>query len=365
MKSNSIKKWQALASFDLSRVKVWLMIWWGCCLLQALLAVALINGHADSLIEPITLGLYPANFLFITILVGAVLRPCRPGSQKSYFQGLAVSPTTLLLSRLLWIILAILLPLYLARLVPLFIIAPELGSLSAYTVFYWGIHLGFVACAGAIATASKKTSTYLLSVFLSAVGLAVIVGLTSQLSFRESNWIRVASPQGAELLWRSGLSFIGALGFALVIRSLYRGRHSWKLGLTAVTLAVIIAALWKPIRFISDWKSLGHEVPSELVDVSQLNFETERSNGYYGQLNSKPGHYSGGSRSTPPYYDGVDEWNTNKEHFWFISGSLTVQNLDPKLAFTARLLEARWIAPDGEVLPYAPPSGTYSVTNSC
>ena len=364
MKPSGIKQLIALFAFDLSRVRILLWIWWGLCLVQVGLAVAILYGHANDLVEPIHLFLYPINFLFIAILVGAFLRPCRPGSQWSYFRGMTIPPSALLSSRLLLIVVAVLFPLYLSRLVPLIRVAPEFDAISAYTVFYWGIHLGVVACAGAIATASQKTSNYLLCTFLAAVGLAFIAGLTSQLAFRESNWIRVASPEGAELLWQSGLCLVGALSFCLVIRALYLGRSSWKLGITAITLAVAIAALLKPIRFIHDWKNSGHEISADLIDVSKLSFETKRAHGYRGQMNTSPGSYSGVSRSTPPYYDGREEWNTNDERFWFIGSSITVQNLDPEVSFSPRLLEARWVAPEGEVVLYEPPSGTYSVNGS-
>jgi hypothetical protein len=47
-----------------------------------------------------------------------------------------------------------------------------------------------------------------------------------------------------------------------------------------------------------------------------------------------------------------------------MEGMLRIHGLDPELAYSARLLDARWVAPDGEVIVYDPPQGTFSVQNN-
>lgn len=364
----NLPKLKALLAFDLSRIGRWLWVWWGLCLLQAGLVAGLCLGlyESQSWTAEFFWSVHAVAFLFLAVFVGSLLIPCHPGGEGSFFHARPVRTEGLLATRFVLGILALLLPLYLARLVPLFIVEPRFGPISAYSVHFWGIHLGVVSCLGAIAVASRKTSDYLGLSLLAAAIFAAVAFAFGHLAHREANWIRVASPQTAEILWHSGLALLGAVGFAFVTRSLCQGNRSWKAVVPAVAFLIALAAAWQPMRFVSDISNTTRFVSPDGIDLAKIQFKPERDSVYGLQENGKPGNYSSRLLSLPPYwdYEGDENYDEGASDFGFIQGTLEVTGLDPEVAIAARLLEARWIAPDGEIIPYNPPSGTFSITGS-
>lgn len=345
--------------FDGSRNRYFFLLWWLLCGVQAALFLVYAWDESSDTVQRLGI-LSMGSYLFLAVLVGMIVQTGHPGRTHSFFQVKPVGSATLWWSRLAWIFGVLLGPLYLAQLTPLLWVDPKIGPISAFTVYFWSLHGGAVCLLAAIAAASPKLSSYLLRALFGGGIIIAVAMLFGQLAYRESNWIFVASPETAELLWQAGLSVLGALIFATVCAYLYKGGRSWKVGVVAIASALVLAAAWQPIDFRTDAGRVGYPVGAA-VDLSEAVYEAGRDHSWAGfktQQNRSPGSYSTYVQSKPPY------WNGGEEHFWFIPGQFKIEERDPELAYSARLLDARWIAPDGEVLPYEPPAGTFSIRNS-
>jgi hypothetical protein len=115
------------------------------------------------------------------------------------------------------------------------------------------------------------------------------------------------------------------------------------------------------MKFRVDVAKAGYPVPEELLKRDALDFVADRGSHhptYMTQLNSGPGSYGTYSQSKPPH------WDNTEEAYWLTSGRFEIEGLDPELAYSARLVEARWVAPNGEVIVYDRPAGTNSIGNS-
>lgn len=348
-----------LGGLDWSRHRYALLLWWLFCGAYLLLGLAYIwadSPHTSEWFQIVAVG----SYLFIAVLVGMTIQTFHPGWTASFFRVKPVRRGELWWSRLLWIFAVLLGPLYLAQLAPLLWVEPKIGPVSAFSVHFWSLHGAGVCLLAVVAAGSSRLSSYLLRA-LFVVGILIAVAmLFSRLAHRESNWWLVASPEVAELLWQAGLSVTGAVIFAVVCIHFYRGRRSWKVQAGAMGSALVLAAAWGPFEFRTDIDQVGHPVGSE-VDLSQAVYRADRDHpmsAFRTQRNREPGGYSTYSQSIPPYRNG------GEERFWFIRGRFEIEGIDPAVAYSARLLEARWIAPDGTVLPYAPPPGTYAIRNS-
>lgn len=344
--------------FDFSRCRRGLMLWWLYCLLPAVVGIGLLFDLPFDVVE---LAEYVslAAYLLLAVFVGMVFQPSHAGRPGGFFQALPVSGGALLRARLAFVVLFLLLPYYLGLLVPLVLIEPAFGTISAFSVHFWGTHAGLVLLFGALAAVSRKTSSYLLR---TCFAVAILVGVSeffSRFAHHESNWVQVASPEAGELLWQVGLSLAGGLCFAGLVWSVYRGRRSWWVGGPVIAAALLLAAAWQVVDFRTEPAKVGHPLPEGIIELSELTFVAERGlqRSYEMQRNTDNGGYSGWGQSNPPY------WNNPEEQFWFLRGQFEIEGIDPELAYSARLLEARWVAPDGEVVTYAPPAGTFSIRN--
>ena len=344
--------------FDFSRCGRWLLLWWLYCLLPAVVGFGLLF---DLPFDAVEMADYVsrAAYLLLAVFVGMIFQPSHAGRPGGFFQALPVSGGELLRARLAFVALFVVLPYYLGLLVPMVLIEPEFGPISAFSVHFSGTHVGLVSLFAALAAISLKTSSYLLRTFFAAAILSGIALFFSRFARRESHWIQVASPEAAELLWQVGLSLVGALCFAALVWSVYRGCRSWWTGGPVILAALLIAAGWEVVDFRTEPAKVGHPLPERMIELSELTFVAERGSqrSYEMQRNTDNGGYSGWGQTNPPY------WNNSEEAFWFLRGFFEIEGIDPELAYSARLLEARWVAPNGEVVPYDPPAGTFSIRN--
>jgi len=354
-----MKAMRRLWGFDWSRCRYVLLLWWLLCAVQAVVSFTQLFGENPDTTEH-TGGLMLGSYLFLAILIGMTVQAGHPGRLHSFFQVKPVGTWALWRSRLVWIFVVVLGPLYLANLAPLLWVEPAYGPVSAFTVHFWALHGGAVCGLAAMAAASPKLSSYLLRALFGGGILLAVGGFFSRFNYRESNWWLVASPESAEILWQAGISVSAGLMFAAVCYYLYRGGRSWKVGVPVIASALLLAAAWGPIQFRTDIEKVGHPVGAA-VDLSDVVYQAGRMrdlSAFEIQRNRGPGSYSVGGQSKPPY------WNGGDELFWFVRGQFEIEGIDPELAYSARLLDARWIAADGIVLPYDPPSGTFSIRNS-
>lgn len=345
--------------FEFSRCKRGLMLWWLYCLLPAVVGFGLLFNLPFDGVE---LAQYVswAAYLLLAVFVGMVFQPSHAGRQGGFFQALPISGGTLLRGRLAFCVLYLLLPYYFGLLVPLILIEPDLDPISAFSVHFWGTHLGLVLLFATLAAVSRKTPSYLLMVFLAGAVLSGVSEFFSRFTWRESHWVQVSSPEAAELLWQVGLSLAGALCFAGLVWSVYRGRRSWWVGGPVLVTALLLAAARQIIDFRTDPAKVGHSLPDGFLQVEKLTFQAGRSSpqsAFETQQNPKPGSYGNYAQSKPPY------WNNGEERYWFVRGQFEIEGIDPELAYSARLLQARWVAPDGQAIPYDPPPGTFSIRN--
>lgn len=351
---------RALLYFDYSRFRGWLIAWWLCCLLVSVTGVSLVGSGASLLGENGTALTLSATYLIFVILVGLLFQPMHPGRPESFFRARSVAPGRVLLSRWCFAALLILLPHFLAHLVPLLLVESSFDAASAFATAYWGKHLGALALLGALAAASKKMSSYLLRSLFGGAGLLAVISGMAHFSQRESNWIFVASPEAGRLLWELGLCLLTVFIFIAITAALYLGRGSWRLAVVGILASLCLASAWQSVRFLTDVSEVGHALSDLIVDVGALSFTADREyhhGSYRVQRNRGIARSSTSGQSAPPY------WNNAVEEFWFIPGQLKIEGLHPALAYSARLLEARWVSNDGEVVVYDPPMGTHSVRN--
>jgi len=121
---------------------------------------------------------------------------------------------------------------------------------------------------------------------------------------------------------------------------------------------VLQALAWHPINFRIDDEAVRHPIPDEIFNEEDLSFVAERGSGlasYLTQGVSSGGNFMKGPRVEPPY------WDSTEEAYWFIAGQFEIKGLNPELAYSARLLEARWMASGGEVIVYDRPAGTFLI----
>lgn len=342
--------------FDWTRSRGLLFGWWGLCALTLLAFFGEMWEQGSDAAERLR-SLSAVIYLYLAVLVGVVIRTAQPGRANSFFQVKPVGSGELLLGRVAFLWALVLFPLYLTQVGPLLWVEPAVGPVTAFSFYFWTLHGGAVAFLMAIAAVSEKLTSYLLRTLL---GCAVLMGvsmLCSQFAYRESNWWLVASPEAAELLWRGGLAGLGTMVFLGVCFHRYRGGRSWKVGAGAIGSSLVLAAAWQAIEFRVDIQKAGHPVGTAL-DLSEAVYRagiSDSMSGFKTQRNDGPGSYGTSMQTDPPYWGGAEE------RFWFVQGEFEVTGIDPEVAYSARLLDARWVAPDGTVLPYTPPPGTFSV----
>ena len=173
---NFVSPLRGVFYFDFSRCRYWLLTWWFTCLVVIAMSVTLVTSGVmffGGNGETITVQ---TSYLIFLILVGLIFQPAHPGLQRSFFRGRPVSPRQVLVSRWCFVALFVLLPHFLSQLAPLLLVDFSFDAVSAFSVYYWGVHLGVVAVLGALATASKKMSSYLLRSFF---GGALLLGVAS------------------------------------------------------------------------------------------------------------------------------------------------------------------------------------------
>lgn len=340
-------------SFDWSRYRDALFGWWLLCGVQAVVPLLQFRAENISDVPEIFEILSSGSYLVLAILVGIIVQAAHPGRPYRFFQARPVGSGALWQARLLWICGVLLLPLYLAQLAPLIWVEPAWGPVSAFSVHFWALHLSAVCGLAAIAAASPKLSSYLLRALFGGGILIAVAGLCGQFADRESNWWRVASPETAELLWQVGIALLAGLIFAAVLGYLYRGGRSWKVAASAVASVLLLAAAWEPIRFRPVIEQVVHPAGSA-VDLSGASYQVQAQSVFETPHISSSGSYSTHIQSKPPYLNGAEE------RFWFIRGNFEIEGIDPELSYAASLLDARWIAPDGMVLPYDPPKEAFS-----
>lgn len=350
-----MKRLRAQFFFDFSRCRGWLIAWWLCCLVVLVTGGVLVVSGVYPLGENGAMLTLSTTYLIFVILVGLLFQPMHPGRPESFFRSRSVAPGQVLFGRWCFAALLILLPHFLSLLVPLLLVECSFNAVSAFAVTYWGKHLGMLALLGTLASASKKISSYLLRSLLAGAGLFAVAGWTERFSGRESNWIFVVSPEAGRLLWELGLCLLAIVIFVAITAALYRGRGSWWLAGVGIVSALCLSAAWKPVKFLTDVAEVGHALPDQVVDIGALGFKADRKHGksHYSVLRNR-----GVTSTTAPPYGKND-----MEEFWFIHGQLEVDGLDPALAFSARLLEARWVSVDGDVVDYDPPMGNHSLSN--
>ena len=357
---NFVSPLRGVFYFDFSRCRYWLLTWWFTCLVVIAMSVTLVTSGVmffGGNGETITVQ---TSYLIFLILVGLIFQPAHPGLQRSFFRGRPVSPRQVLVSRWCFVALFVLLPHFLSQLAPLLLVDFSFDAVSAFSVYYWGVHLGVVAVLGALATASKKMSSYLLRSFFGGALLLGVASATKIYSGLESNWIYVTSPEAGRLLWVVGICLFALFVFVAIMGALYRGRGSWRLAVVGIVVAILLAAALQPVRFLVDVSKVGELISEQLVSLDTLSFKADRQgvySGYYVQRNRGLTGSSTSGLSSPPY------WKNDAEEFWFIRGEFEIEGLDPELAYSARLLEARWVSDDGDVVEYDPPTGTNSVRN--
>jgi hypothetical protein len=353
-----MRQLRALLAFDLSRCRFWLAMWLGCCAVQAVAGVYLILTGALLMGEGAGLFVFSTYALFV-ILAGRILLPSHPGRPHGFLRTRPVSPNALLGSRLLGCVLILLLPHFMSLCLPLCLLHTTLAEYTAFAVYYWGIHLCMLGALTAVAAGTPKISSYLLVSGLSFSGMMTFAQLCRPFVISESTWIPVRSPETSSLLWASGMSVVAGGFFIVLAGLLYRGGRPWKIGVCGFFVALVVSVLGRSIEFISDGIRPDQFVSSVLLEEN-LNFKVKRSTrtpAFETQRNDSDGTYSTYGQMAPPYY------KSSKDQFWFIRGNLEIEGLDPELAYSARLLETRWIAPNGEVIEYTPPAGTFSIRN--
>lgn len=352
-----------LMQFDFRRCWKFFSVWWGYCLVFLGFGLSIIYSREYPEHENVGKYLFMLSGYFglLPLLIALIIQPYRTGRLQSFFNVRTVSSKDPVKARLWLIAICLLLPFYIAQLVPLSLLRLDRIVISAFTLFFWLVYGAAGLALSFVAALSKGLTSSLVHTALSSFLVLNLWPLAFLLNhyWADSVVYYITYPEAIRLLWITSVCFCGGSLFFFLLRRVYARSFRWYLIVPGAVIAVACVGLLTIPKFKPDTDGWVYPVTTGQIDLDALNYQVSRdvNSGFEVRRNRVGGHSVSG-QAKPPYVD------TNGEEFWFFRGQLKVDGLDPKLNYTAKLLDAQWIAESGEVLDYAPSEGTESVTGA-
>lgn len=339
-----------LWKFDLRRCRVSLIAWWCFCAGLAVLGWLLFNGMPEPYLA-VASWLQFAVLAFLAVVVGLVVQPGNPGRTRSFFRARPVSAAGLAWARALLLGLGVLLPLYLGALPIVLAVAPDGLGLLAFSLHFLPSYAAAILLLAALASRTRTMAGYLVAAVVVGIVLMFVSEAAKDIARRGGVFVNAGNPAAAQLLWQT-IVLLGAGGiFFWSFLRIYGPRKAVLAMSACGAMALLAAAAMRAPNFRHDPRHYGWTVPESVVETKELQWKVERLGKNYDTIIIKPHGMSGWTQWWPPYVD------SHSEQFWTFSGSLSVERLDSEIAFSARLIDAQWTAPDGAVLALTPPAG--------
>lgn len=352
-----MKKVKQVLKFDCLRCKYLFMLWLGVCLILGVSGTAAVFAP-ESFWQSISMWGLRVCYLVLAVITGVLFQACHPGHFHSFFKTKSIPPEQILWSRCLLAAGFLLFPFYLSQLMPLLFVELSWGSWSAFSLTFLLSHIAGILFCALFAAASRTFPTYMVRLLFGCLAWAMFGILFESVRWRREFLVRVPAKETVEIIRLAGMAGIAAILIWTFIKRMYRGKKFWPQGIWVVMTGILGGLLFALPQLRQDFRTTGHPIPPNRIDETNLTITAARgshNDSFLTQYNKPRGHSTYG-QTKPPYA------NAGEERFWFIEGMFKIENLKPEIGYSARLLEASWISPEGETLQYDPPKGTERIT---